>query len=136
VRYGWPGNVRERANVLERAQVLAEGEWITPDDLPDNLIPSGPDAGGGAQAQTRDLHGVQRRHIQAVLREARGNKVQAARALGISRRALYRLLDKYHLQGPGGARGRAAGPAPLAPAHDLAENPAGPRTPPACPGCR
>ena len=35
--YDWPGNIRELANVLERAQILAEGDTITPDDLPENL---------------------------------------------------------------------------------------------------
>jgi DNA-binding NtrC family response regulator len=99
VRYDWPGNVRELANVIERAQILAEGHLITVDDLPDNLL-LGPAADGGAEeGETQNLHQLQRRHVLAVLREAKGNKVHAARALGISRRALYRLLEKYQWKG-------------------------------------
>jgi DNA-binding NtrC family response regulator len=100
VRYDWPGNVRELANVLERAQILAENHVITLDDLPDNLVgwlpaPAAPDEG-----DPNDLHQMQRRHVLSVLQEAKGNKVHAARALGISRRALYRLLDKYQIKDP------------------------------------
>jgi DNA-binding NtrC family response regulator len=109
LRYDWPGNVRELANVLERAQILAEGHVITPDDLPENLVTYGPPADSDEEeADPRHLHDVQRRHVAAVLREAGGNKVHAARALGVSRRALYRLLDKYRLRGEGD---RAEGPA-------------------------
>jgi DNA-binding NtrC family response regulator len=103
VRYDWPGNVRELANVLERAQILAEGETITLDDLPENLITYRPAANEAEEGDEQHLHEVQRRHIVAVLREAKGNKVHAARALGVSRRALYRLLDKYHLREQAGA---------------------------------
>jgi DNA-binding NtrC family response regulator len=102
VRYDWPGNVRELANVLERAQILAEGHVITPDDLPEDLTARS-SAGWAEQDEgsTQDLRALQRRHVLAVLREARGNKVQAAKALGISRRALYRLLEKYQVHRPG-----------------------------------
>jgi DNA-binding NtrC family response regulator len=98
VRYGWPGNVRELANVLERAQILAEGQLITTDDLPENLGEPAGDAGG--DGDSRRLRDVERRHVQDVLRQEKGNKVQAARALGVSRRALYRLIAKYHLDAP------------------------------------
>jgi DNA-binding NtrC family response regulator len=94
-RYDWPGNIRELANVLERAQILAEDSVITLDDLPENLVESTPAAPVGSDP--RHLHEVERRHVQEVLREEKGNKVHAARALGISRRALYRLISKYHL---------------------------------------
>jgi DNA-binding NtrC family response regulator len=94
VGYDWPGNVRELANVLERAQILAEGHLITPDDLPDNIEEPTRSATLGNE-DPRHLHQVERRHVQEVLDQVKGNKVQAARALGISRRALYRLLDKY-----------------------------------------
>jgi DNA-binding NtrC family response regulator len=94
VRYDWPGNVRELANVLERAQILAEDHKITVDDLPENLV--GFHAAVVEEgSETQDLHQNQRKHILSVLREVHGNKVHAARALGISRRALYRLLVKY-----------------------------------------
>jgi DNA-binding NtrC family response regulator len=96
LRYHWPGNVRELANVLERAQILAEDHTITVDDLPENLLASAPDPED--EGDLLKLNDIQRRHVQAVLQEAGGNKVHAARALGISRRALYRLLDKYGMR--------------------------------------
>jgi DNA-binding NtrC family response regulator len=97
VRYEWPGNVRELANVLERAQILAEEDLITLDDLPESLVEAKPDevsVGGNPQ----HLREVERRHVLAVLHEVKGNKVHAAKALGISRRALYRLIAKYQLE--------------------------------------
>jgi len=105
-RYDWPGNVRELANVLERAQILAEDHVITVDDLPEALIRH-EEVLNVEAGSTENLHLTQRRHVLGVLREHHGNKVHAAKALGISRRALYRLLDKYHIrgtaaEGPGG----------------------------------
>jgi len=103
--YDWPGNVRELANVLERAQILAEGNTITQDDLPENLIQASRSAAGegvvpGAPASPDDLALCERRHVEDVLRRSDGNKVQAAKSLGISRRSLYRLIDKYCLGEP------------------------------------
>jgi DNA-binding NtrC family response regulator len=94
--YSWPGNVRELANLLERAQILAENHLITPEDLPENVLTatSSPESSG----DPRHLREVERRYVQAVLQEEKGNKVQAARVLGISRRSLYRLIEKYHLE--------------------------------------
>jgi transcriptional regulator with PAS, ATPase and Fis domain len=98
VRHEWPGNVRELANVLERAQILAEEHCITLDDLPESLVaarrgtPTGPE-----DDDPRRLDSVERRHVLTVLEQEKGNKVHAAKALGISRRALYRLLEKYQL---------------------------------------
>jgi DNA-binding NtrC family response regulator len=99
--YHWPGNVRELANVLERAQILAEASTITIDDLPENLIQLSKPAGHAVSPATGpdDLDGVERRHVQDVLRRHGNNKVQAAKALGVSRRTLYRLIEKYSLAG-------------------------------------
>ncbi len=95
-QYGWPGNVRELANVLERAQILAEQHVITLDDLPENVVDAAPVVSAGAEAG--HLREVERRHVHGVLEQHKGNKVQAARALGISRRALYRMIAKYGLE--------------------------------------
>jgi DNA-binding NtrC family response regulator len=96
MRYDWPGNVRELANVLERAQILAEENVITLDDLPETLVSASP-APEGAGGNPLHLHQAERRHVLEVLQQAHGNKVHAARTLGISRRALYRLIDKHRL---------------------------------------
>jgi DNA-binding NtrC family response regulator len=96
--YDWPGNVRELANVLERAQILAEDHVITVDDLPEAIVATAP-AGGDASEDPGHLRAVERRHIVEVLRREQGSKVRAAKALGISRRALYRLIAKYRLEG-------------------------------------
>jgi DNA-binding NtrC family response regulator len=97
VRYDWPGNVRELANVLERSQILAEDHIITLDDLPESLVES--PAAEVASVDPDHLREVERRHVVKMLRKANGNKVHAAKALGVSRRALYRLIAKYHLDG-------------------------------------
>lgn len=96
-RYEWPGNIRELANVLERAQILAENNTITLDDLPETMISLPVDAAPPAPADVNKLREVERRHVQAILQQEHGNKVHAARILGISRRALYRLIQKYQL---------------------------------------
>jgi DNA-binding NtrC family response regulator len=96
-RYGWPGNVRELANVLERAQILCEGGVITPDDLPETVLAT-PAAPRPSLDNPNSLDAVERRHVLDVLRREKGNKLRAALALGISRRALYRLLEKYRLE--------------------------------------
>jgi DNA-binding NtrC family response regulator len=99
VNYDWPGNIRELANVIERAQILAEGDSITPDDLPETVTLAAPGfaLAPSAEPDPRLLDEVERRHVLRMLREMNGNKVQTAKALGISRRALYRLIDRYRL---------------------------------------
>jgi DNA-binding NtrC family response regulator len=92
-RHDWPGNVRELANVLERAQILAENHVISLDDLPD--LGAGAAASVIVSPDPRNLHDLEKRHVLDVLKQSGNNKVQAAKALGISRRALYRLLDHY-----------------------------------------
>jgi DNA-binding NtrC family response regulator len=97
-RYDWPGNIRELANVLERARILAEGEVITVDDLPENLVNAPATGASAASADPRHLEEVERRHVEDMLRQEKGNKLRAAKALGVSRRALYRLLAKYQIE--------------------------------------
>lgn len=96
LNYDWPGNIRELANVLERAQILAEDNVITADDLPETLFTAVPMP--VSSADPLNLAESERRTVQAALQKAHGNKVHAARALGISRRALYRLIEKYRLE--------------------------------------
>lgn len=94
--YAWPGNIRELANVLERAQILAEENLITLDDLPDNVhatVEIPPDK------SPLNLSQLERQAAQSALTQANGNKVHAAKLLGITRRALYRLITKYDLEG-------------------------------------
>jgi DNA-binding NtrC family response regulator len=118
-RYDWPGNVRELANVIERAQILGADHLITVDDLPENLAEVRPPATGApAGGDPRHLREVERRHVQAVLQEVKGNKVRAARALGISRRALYRLIHKYRLEVANGRQGGRHDPRPNHPVPD------------------
>jgi DNA-binding NtrC family response regulator len=108
-RYPWPGNVRELANVIERAKILAEGPSITVDDLPAEIgrAPTDaklPAASPHAAPAGTDLDAIERSHILRVVEAERGNKARAARALGVSRRKLYRLLERHGLADP------AAGP--------------------------
>ena len=104
IRYAWPGNIRELLNVLERAQILAEDQTITIDDLPENMIVHPKQTAGSAkvdvsEANAFQLEAMERNHVQSILEQFKFNKVHAAKALGISRRSLYRLIAKYDLEG-------------------------------------
>jgi DNA-binding NtrC family response regulator len=93
----WRGNVRELRNVLERACMLADGGTLSERDV-EVAMPSPSDAGhADADEDSDDLDVVEREHIVRVLAEMRGNKVAAARRLGISRRTLYRRLERHGL---------------------------------------
>lgn len=97
-RYNWSGNVRQLRNVLERATILAEGQLITVDDLPADMVSSSiPDDVVAENREVTNLESIERSHVLEVLERCEGNKAQAARMLGIHRRKLYRLMDRLGL---------------------------------------
>src|SRR6266853_149795 len=89
--HDWPGNVRELRNALERAAILCEGGLISAQHL--SLRVTERPAG----STTTDLRVHERETIEMVLRESGGNKVKAAKRLGLSRTQLYVRLRKYGL---------------------------------------
>lgn len=96
----WPGNVRQLMNTLDRATVLADDQTITMDDLPTDVIDGRTYASESAVLDSSRLDEIERAHIVEVLEREKGNKARAARTLGIHRRKLYRLLERYHLHTP------------------------------------
>jgi DNA-binding NtrC family response regulator len=92
--YDWPGNIRELQNLIERAVILSSGLDLV---VPLSELKASHTANHLAQLST--LESAEREHIVRVLGEARGNKLAAARRLGISRRTLYRRLERHGLMG-------------------------------------
>lgn len=90
----WPGNVRELESVIHSAALECEGQWIRPIDIP-VLSPSPADIASNPVVPEDDpnLDRAILRHINLVLTRVDGNKLRAAKMLGISRSTLYRLLD-------------------------------------------
>lgn len=101
-RYRWPGNVRQLRNVIDRATILAEGDVVTIDDLPAELFAETKTGGELTVAASTigdaTLESMERTHVQSILQDCGGNKSQAAKALGIHRRKLYRLLERLGLE--------------------------------------
>lgn len=102
--YPWPGNVRELENVVERAISLSRGPLIMPADLPESVrtasIPHREDKNSRRESQNSamlSLEEVEKRHLIRVLKETAGNKVKAAKILGIDRRTLYRMAERFGL---------------------------------------
>ncbi|HQU41163.1 MAG: two-component system response regulator [Planctomycetia bacterium 21-64-5] len=92
--YAWPGNIRQLINVIERAKILAEGTMVRWQDLPSEVRSPTHDT-HAMNGQSDKLDEIERAHVVDVLEREKGNKARAARALGINRRSLYRLLEKY-----------------------------------------
>ncbi len=92
-RYPWPGNVRELENVLGHACMMAEKDMLDVRDLPDHLT-SRTFAATPDNQDIAPLAEVHREYVRCVLERVGGNKVQAAKALGINRATLYRFLRR------------------------------------------
>jgi two-component system response regulator HydG len=104
----WPGNVRELKNVIERACLVADGPLITDREVAASLPPPQRRLAAAAPAaiattfvgdDPHPLAAVEREHILRALQRTGGNKKAAARILGVSRRALYRRLERLDLGG-------------------------------------
>ena len=96
--YAWPGNVRELLHTIERAFDASEGGPITLAGLPANILEAPAIAPDTALARRPTLDQVERRYIASTLRVVRGNQTEAARLLGISRKALWEKRKRYGLE--------------------------------------
>jgi transcriptional regulator with PAS, ATPase and Fis domain len=96
-RYSWPGNVRQLLNALERAKILADDDYIRLANLPPEIMCKEETASAVKLGPQVDLETLNRMHVVDVLNRYHGNKARTAKALGIGRRSLYRLLEKYGL---------------------------------------
>src|SRR3984893_6922449 len=97
IAYDWPGNVRELENAIERGVALGNGPIVDVADLPTNLqyptterVPE--------SDELLPLEELERRAILRTLRQTRGDKLAAARILGIGKTTLYRKLKQYHME--------------------------------------
>jgi transcriptional regulator with PAS, ATPase and Fis domain len=91
--YAFPGNIRELRNIMERAVLLADGNTIDSQHLPDDLDQAAPPSGPPEQsAEILALEAAERRYVLWALRQAGGDKKSLAQQLGISERTLYRKL--------------------------------------------
>jgi DNA-binding NtrC family response regulator len=97
VAYDWPGNVRELENAIERAVALGSGPIVHVGDLPSSLqYPASERA--PEKDELLPLDELERRAILRTLRETSGDKLAAARMLGIGKTTLYRKLKQYHME--------------------------------------
>jgi DNA-binding NtrC family response regulator len=97
-RYGWPGNIRELRSILGSASMMAEGEMLDVRDLPERIRARAAEMKNEDSGELLPLAEVERRHVLRVLEQVGGNKVQAAKILGINRATVYRIVNE---QDPG-----------------------------------
>ena len=102
LRYGWPGNVRELMNAVERAVVMSRSEYIQPDDLPLEVQNLQQEKVVDLSLQIPDegvpLERMEKETILKTLASTSGNKSEAARRLGITRKTLRKKLKNYEVQ--------------------------------------
>jgi two-component system, NtrC family, response regulator len=91
--YGWPGNVRELENRIKRAVVMADGRYITPENLE---LQSAGSSDSATLKASRDHR--EKELVRLAMEKAEGNVTRAASYLGVSRPTLYQLLTRYGLK--------------------------------------
>ncbi len=97
--YEWPGNVRELENLMERLVVLTTGAHLGVEFLPEKMLHAVPEPATAADETTLEgaINALKRRLIAGAVKQEGGNKVAAARRLGISRSYLHRLISEFEM---------------------------------------
>jgi len=105
IHYSWPGNVRELKNVIERAMILTDQEYITPKHLPFEMkhVEKSTHADTGHElmeiANDMSLENMEKMHLSKVLKRLEWNKSKASKVLGISRATLRAKIKRYSIEG-------------------------------------
>jgi DNA-binding NtrC family response regulator len=97
-QYYWPGNVRELENTIEHAALYARGAVITPEDLPEKIRKHDRSDSNRTDPLLEglpSLEELERRYLIHVLQSVGGSRTRAAEVLGIDRRTLYRMAERY-----------------------------------------
>ena len=96
-RYTWPGNLRQLKNTVKRATLLAQGDFITLNELGEEILTSPP----APASESFNLHdeGLEKQRIQHALHRTGYNKTKAAQLLGIDRKTLYNKMKLYNING-------------------------------------
>ncbi|MFQ5705019.1 MAG: sigma-54-dependent transcriptional regulator [Gemmatimonadales bacterium] len=99
--YQWPGNVRELQNTIKRTLAMMQGDILTADELPEEIVAAaGEDRGGGRaffELRSQHMAAFEREYLEGLLREHRGDVAEAAVQAQLPRGTLYRLIKKHHL---------------------------------------
>lgn len=98
ISFEWKGQVRELENIIERAVLLGDTEFITPDDLPNSIRLSKGDFDYDANSLDDAVQTFEKHHILSVLKRTQGNKSEAARLLGIDPSTLYRKMERMGIE--------------------------------------
>ncbi|MEJ2656040.1 MAG: sigma-54 dependent transcriptional regulator [Desulfobacterales bacterium] len=100
-QYGWPGNIRELENVIERAVALTNGPEITVDELPEYIGNLSIETYRRHDQEVPTLEEQEKNYIKWVLDKCEGNKTKAARIMGIDRVSLWRKIKRFGLESDG-----------------------------------
>jgi DNA-binding NtrC family response regulator len=98
MRHQWPGNVRELRNTIERLVVSSRGSMLEASDLPDLIGAARLTAPDQPFADLPTLDDLERRYLLHVLDAAQGNRTRAAEILGVDRRTLYRMAERFGIE--------------------------------------
>jgi two-component system response regulator AtoC len=101
-QYGWPGNIREVRNAVERAMLLADGEWLEPVDFPLMGTVAAGAPGIGLPAEGVNLEDLERSLVTQALERSGGNQTRAAALLGLNRDQIRYRVEKFGLAKAGG----------------------------------
>jgi DNA-binding NtrC family response regulator len=93
--YNWPGNVRELENMIERLVVFSRGSRIDAGDLPPSVTPRAPALEKRLFDDLPTLEEIERRYLLHVLEQVGNNRTRAAEVMGIDRRTLYRMAERF-----------------------------------------
>ncbi len=98
IAYNWPGNIRELENIVERMVVLAKGDKIDVEDIPENIRLAKENRLSFKEKVYQTKAQIERELVIKVLQESDGNRTKAAKALGIDRKTLLKKIKEYGIQ--------------------------------------